>query len=302
MTSYSLSLRDFLYSDTALPVPDWELIGEQIQREAPPTDHYEVWTDLARQWLTLTNEVFNNEYTMAETKHFVLLGWAADTPLAALGRFAELCRSELLSRLPGLANFDTPGKTPVLVFSGQDAYYTHIVDYHPDGEYGVSMGMHFRTRYAHVAMSRLWQLEPFPTLAHELTHAALHHLQMPLWLEEGLTQLFEHDVAGTPFILDPKQVGEQKAFWRSEGLEPFWSGTGFSSPGDLQKYSYQLAEILLRLLMFDYSPRWLGFDRSAVVRLMNFLREAHRDDAGAASAQKHLNLSLTDIAAKSLGR
>lgn len=296
------TLADFLFGETDLPVPDWDRAAEWVQLYVDEADQHAVWTELALQWLHLTNEHFQDRYQILETPHFLLFGFPEETRLQPLGRFAEECRRGLLRSLPGLAKFTAPGKLPILIFAGNEAYYSHVGDYHGDGEYGGSSGMHIRNRYDHVALAQLYKIDLFATMAHELTHAALSHLQMPLWLEEGLTQLFEHDLGNKPFALDPKEVGEQKVFWRETGLEQFWSGTGFSSPGDVQKYSYQLAEILLRLLLTDYQPRWFGFDRTPVQTLMNFLRNAKRDDAGEAAAREYLGLSLEDIAAKSLGR
>ncbi|MCE9630935.1 MAG: hypothetical protein K8S94_09535 [Planctomycetia bacterium] len=302
MSSYDPELRDFLHSDVGLPVPDWDRVGEWVKLYVPPDDRYEVWTEFALQWFDLTNDQFDNRYEVLETPHFLLFGLPEETPLKSLGRFAEECRAQLIHNLPGLAKFNTPGKTVIFVFTGRDAYYAHVDDYHGDGEYGGSGGMHIRTRYSHVVIQQLRNADIFQVCAHELTHAAIEHFEMPLWLEEGLTQLFEHDLAGKPFLLEAKEVAEQKAYWRDNGLDEFWSGEGFSRPGDVQKYSYQLAEILLRLLLSDYRPRWLGFDRRPLVTLMNFIRHARRDDSGEEAAQEHLGLSLEDIAAKSLGR
>jgi hypothetical protein len=204
--------------------------------------------------------------------------------------------------LPGLAKFISPGKTPIFIYWGSEAYYAHIGDYYADGDYGGSSGIHFRGTYDHIAIVQTPRIEIYPALAHEMTHAVLSHLQMPIWLEEGLTQVFEHDLGNKPFHLEPEEVGKQKQFWRQEGLDQFWSGTGFSSPGDVQKYSYQLAEILMRLLLMDHQPRWFGFDQSPTRTLMNFLRSAHRDDHGAAAAREVLGLSLAEIAAKTLGK
>ena len=44
----------------------------------------------------------------------------------------------------------------------------------------------------------LWILED--TLGHELTHVSLHHLSMPQWLEEGLAQMFEHNMTGRSLL------------------------------------------------------------------------------------------------------
>lgn len=295
-------LAEYLHGETQLPVPDWDRLGEWVQLYVDEKDQYRIWTDLALQWLHLCNERFSDGYHILETQHFLLFGDRAHVSLNSLGRFAQATRRGLLRGLPGLAKLTTPGKTPILIFSGNEAYYSHISDYHGDGEYGGSSGMHLRTSYDHVALLHLHQIDLFPSMAHELTHCVLSHLEMPLWLEEGLTQLFEHDLGNKPFGLDPKDVGEQKSFWRREGLEQFWSGEGFSSPGDVQKYSYQLAEILLRLLLNDYQPRWFGLDQTPARAMMNFVRFANRDDAGEAAARQYLGLTLDEIAAKSLGR
>jgi len=300
--NHEANVSDFLFGETDLPVPDWDRAAEWMQLYVDEADQHRVWTELALQWLDLMNERFENRYQILETPHFLLFGFPEEIRLQSLGRFAEGCRRDLLRSLPGMAKFTAPGKTPILIFSGNDSYYAHVSDYHADGEYGGSSGMHFPSRYDHIALLKLYNLDLFPSLAHELTHVSLSHLELPLWLEEGLTQLFEHDLGNKPFALDPKEVSEQKIYWRQEGLEQFWSGIGFSSPGDVQKYSYQLAEILLRLLLTDYQPRWFGFDKSPQQALINFLLHAKRDDAGEAAAREYLGLSLANIAAKSLGQ
>ncbi|WP_254508544.1 hypothetical protein [Anatilimnocola floriformis] len=297
-----LKVENFLFSETHFAMPDWDRIGEWVELYVEKEDQFKAWTELALQWLHLINEQFGDRYQILETKHFLLFGFPGEVRLSSLGSHAEDCRRGLQQNLPGLAKFTTPGKTPILIFAGNDAYYAHVADYHGDGEYGGSSGMHIRNSYSHVAMLQILGNDLFQTSAHELTHAALAHLTLPLWIEEGLAQLFEHDLGNKQFYLNPKDVGEQKAFWRAEGLEKFWSGDGFSSPGDMQKHSYQLAEILLRLLLTDYQPRWFGFDQSPLRKLMNFLKYANRDDAGESAAQMQLGLSLEDIAAKSLGR
>ena len=84
-------------------------------------------------------------------------------------------------------------------------------------------------------------------------------------------------------------------------MQEFWTGSGFRAPGDLQKYTYQLAEILLRLLVTDFGSRWFGFDNSRVRQLVDFLHAADADDFGAAAAEEHLGLTLSQIVEKSLG-
>lgn len=295
------NFQEFLYSDTAFPLPDWEAVAEWIEIHLAPDEAFDGWTEFARQWLGEMNQCFSNEYEVFESENILLFCYPGLLPLKSLARFAEYCCAEIENQLPGLGKYDTPGKLVVTVFAHVEDYYSHVADYYPEGEFGGSSGSHIRTKYSHVALLATRHEQALYTLAHELTHAALGHLRMPLWLEEGLTQFFEHDLAGKPFDFDPQEVGEQKAYWRQNSLDEFWSGEGFHKPTEVQKYSYQLAEILMRLLLTDFRPRWFGADRRPVVQLMNFLRDAKIDDAGEAAAVEHLKLTLQEIAAKSIG-
>ena len=206
----------------------------------------------------------------------------------------------MLDLLPGLAEFPEQGKQLVLIYTGEDAYYAHVSHYHPEGEFGRSIGTHIRGGYSHIVI-REALAESHTTLAHEMTHAALGHLTLPLWVEEGLAKLSEHDATGLGLDFDYRKVRKQKEHWRTHGLNEFWSGEGFSRLGETQEYSYQLAEILMRLFLADYKPRWFGFDRRLLQQVLTFLREASSADAGQAAAIEHLGITLGQHAAKSLG-
>jgi len=139
-------------------------------------------------------------------------------------------------------------------------------------------------------------------LAHELTHAALSHLTLPLWLEEGLCQTFEHLLAGrVPLLLDGQLAARHKRYWNRRGLDEFWHGTGFAQPGKVQELSYQLAEVLLRLLIEESRPRLFGLVRRPRQRLLEFLRTADEEDCGAAACRESLQRELGDLAALFLG-
>ena len=138
-------------------------------------------------------------------------------------------------------------------------------------------------------------------LAHELTHAALSHLRLPQWIEEGLAQIAEHDVTGEGLSFDFRRVRKQKEHWRTCGLNLFWSGEAFHSSDESQEFGYQFAEILVRLLLEDFRPRWFGFDQRPLESLMAFLKSARQEDAGQAAAQEHLGMTLGQLAARSLG-
>jgi hypothetical protein len=191
---------------------------------------------------------------------------------------------------------------PILVLADTETYYQYVAAFHSEGKYGGSSGMQIRQGYAHIAMwgTRFDLLEN--TLAHEMTHLSLRHLNLPQWVEEGLAQMFEHDMTGRQLlILDQETARKHKSYWRKHGLDAFWRGHGFQSAGRVQELSYQLAEVLVRLLIEAHRPRWFGMVRRNREKLLAFLREADASDCGESSATKNLGKSLGELAGRFLG-
>jgi hypothetical protein len=285
-----------------LPRPQWDVIAAWVDSQVAPDDQFEVWTGVARQWLERLGEALGTEYEIHESTHCLLLAPLADAAPEVLLRLLESSRHALLSILDGVAEFRTPGKLVAIVLPNTQPYYAYVSAFDSEGHHGGSAGMQIREGYPHVVACGRNLATLQNTLAHEMTHAALAHLTMPLWLEEGLTQMFEEDMTGRqPLMLDGEIARRHKRYWSKHGLECFWQGTGFSQPGKVQELCYQLSEILLRLLASEHRPRWFGFDRGPQRRLLAFLREADASDCGQAAAQEHLRISLADLAAKFLG-
>jgi hypothetical protein len=208
----------------------------------------------------------------------------------------------MLSVLSEVVDFKVPGKHVIVAIRTQEDYYRYISQYYEEGKYGGSAGVHIREGYPHVVIrgKQLWMLEN--TLSHELTHVALHHLSMPQWLEEGLAQMFEHDMTGRSLLMvDGEMAGKHKNCWGKYGLDEFWRGEGFSRPGKVQELSYQLAEILVRLLVAEARPQWFGWVRAPQQRFFAFLRQASATDCGEAASREHLQCGLGDLAARFLG-
>jgi hypothetical protein len=183
---------------------------------------------------------------------------------------------------------------------GRDYRYTSFHD--PEGEQGQSVGVHIREGLAHVALHHRQIALLEETLSHELTHVALRHLSMPQWIEEGLAQIVQRrvGVAG-PLQVDHAMALRHKRHWSEHGLDAFWSGEGFSAPGEVQRCCYELAEILVRLLVEDARPRWLRRSREPQRRFLAFLRAASAEDAGQAACVEHLGFGLEDLAVRFLG-
>jgi hypothetical protein len=215
---------------------------------------------------------------------------------------AERCRAALLDTLAGVAEISAPGKMPIVVLDGPDVYYQYLAPYDPEGEFGSSAGVQIREGFPHIALMNCEFFALERTLAHELTHAALVHLSLPLWVEEGLAQMFERSMSADRSALIDNEAGQRhERFWRNHSLNQFWNGAGFHRATPAQRFSYQLAEVLVTLLVEEHRPHWLGLSRHRQQRFFQFLLHADRQDAGEAAAREYLGTSLSDIAAKFLG-
>jgi hypothetical protein len=302
MTVERLDISDSFTWEEGLPRPQWDLLSTWVKECVEPDARHIAWTDIARQWLDKLRPELGRDYRIAESEHFLVLAPQSGPPGDVLARSAEACHCALLTALPGVAAFKMPGKRVALVLTDVEQYYTYLSDYYSEGHYGGSAGVHVREGYPHIVLCgrELFQVEN--ALAHESTHAALTHLSLPQWVEEGLAQMFEHNMTGRALLLvDGEMAREHKSYWKKRGLELFWRGEGFSRPDKSQQLSYQLAEILLRLLWEDHKPRWFGLDKSPQRRLFGFLREADACDCGESAARAHLRFGLAELAAKFLG-
>ncbi len=302
MNGNDLDISGSLVWEDGLPRPRWDLIETWVESRCEPSARREAWTAVERQWLAELGPALGVGYEAIESDNFLALVPREDEAGRQLLPFAERCRVVLLSTLGGVADFDGQGKHLVLALRNTLHYYRYISLYFSEGEHGSSGGMHIRDGYPHVALhgKQLWAMEN--TLAHELTHVCLHHLSMPQWLEEGLAQMFEHNMTGRSLLeVDAEMAGRHKRYWGKHGLDEFWRGEGFSRPGKVQELCYQLAEILVRLLVEESRPRWFGWVREPQLRFFAFLRGANAADCGTEACQEHLQCDLSDLAAKFLG-
>ena len=299
--SRQADISHFFTWHDGLPYPQWDLVRAWAESRRDAETRRRVWIDAGRQWLIELASALGADYDLGESEHFmaVACGAAADESLLA---FAERCRARLMSSLGDVVRFQVPGKQIVIVLGRSDDYYRYIAAYYADGEHGGSGGVHIRQGYPHVALLATRRWKPEGTLAHELTHVALHHCSMPQWLEEGLACLFECDMAGSRQLeVNAAMAAEHEAYWGREELDAFWRGEGFSRPTEVQGLSYQLAQILARLLIDDSQPRWFGLVREPQRRFFAFLREASQEDCGEAACRKHLGYGIADLAARFLG-
>lgn len=302
MNPSGLDLKSLLLWERYLPLPQWDLVEDWIGNNIPADQQYDVWNDAARQWLDELAFAIDPLYEVCESDHFIAVVPRGRDFGTKLLRFAERSRTRLLQVLFDLADFATPGKELVIMLRNQTEYDRYVAVASRNDEATSSIGVHLRAGYPHIALNCFDLDGAENILAHEMTHAALHRLTMPQWIEEGLAQMFEHDMTGRQLLLLNNDLAESHKFhWDNESIQEFWHGSGFHRTDGIQSLNYQLAEILIRLLVQDHQPRWFGWDKSPQQKLATFLRTAKVDDCGARACRKTLGFELGELPARFLG-
>lgn len=243
------------------------------------------WLDPVKQWL---GPQFRFH---VEADVVVLSALEPRDALAAAGYIAKT-RKQVERVLGDLARFPADQPSVLIVFDDQEDYYAYVSRFYPDeGEFAFSSGMFIGGEHAHFVIGRdeLSRIEP--VVAHELTHSALAHLQLPLWLDEGIAVNTERRLCGmgaSEFTAQELHVMHRR-FWNTERIQEFWSGRSFQRVDEGNQLSYDLARIIVEQTGRD----WAAFTR--------FAGNAERGDAGVAAAARFLELDLVRYVSEIVG-
>ena len=283
MNTTLASIPNAIETGEGLPRPNWSAISDWVDSNVTESDLNDAWTQLARDWLDALVHAICDGHTLNESTEFMLVSNGDSRSVDRILSWCEGSRRIILDTLAGVARDEGHGKHVVLAFADTDRYYDYVSDFHPDGgEFALSGGMFLDRGYGHFAMCLAYGEEHERTIAHELNHALLRHLPLPLWLNEGVTQVIEDIVVGSSlFMVDHETVHRHRDYWNSDTIHSFWSGDSFFSPDDGQELSYHLSQILFRNLMSDYPKQ-----------VCEFLNAADYLDAG--------NSALLDVCGDSL--
>lgn len=278
---------------SGLPRPNWGAVWEWVEKQKTESEYQEVWSSFARDWLTYLAEALGIGYTVSESVGFLLLANCDRKRTERILGHCEHSRHTILNTLEGAAKDEGYGKHVVLAFGSQEHYYDYICDFYPDeGEFAPSMGMFIKHGYGHFAMSGTCGEHFSRTIAHELNHALLGHLPIPLWLNEGITQVVEDLVVeGSYFTATHEMALRHRAYWNADTIHSFWSGESFYSPDDGQELSYHLAQVLVRNLVTD-------FPKEKIVQLLN---TANFRDAGNSAMLETYGVTVAERVLQFLG-
>ena len=275
-----------------LPRPDWSVVAEWVGAHVAEADLDDAWTTLAGDWMGILASALPAGYRRSESDEFMLLMRGDARAAERILGWCEHARQVILDTLPDVARDDGFGKLVVLAFDSDEHYYDYIADFYPDeGEFGLSGGIFMAQGYGHFAFRVYSSGAHDRVIAHELNHALLRHLPLPLWLNEGVTQVMEDLVVGNSyFMVDREILRRHSEYWNETTIHEFWSGDSFDSPDDGQELSYHLAQVIVRNLMSDYPKQ-----------LLDFLLTATHEDAGNAALVQTCGVSLGERVAQFLG-
>jgi hypothetical protein len=277
------------------PLPDWNAIADRVEAEIPAEDWHRVYGDLGAAWMERVREVLGGRYAIRESRNFILLSTVTEEKAGEVLRFLERIDARIQQTIPALLPEELYGKCPVIAFGDEQDFYRYVSQYIPeDGDFGGMGGVYLNRGYGHFAMPN-GDLERYVSvMSHELCHAFLHHLVLPLWLDEAITQGVEHSITGLlPYMLDREMIGRHQDYWDAPRIRAFWSGASFGFADEGQELSYHLARFILHGL----------HDGGATPRgvLDEFFLRAKYDDAGQSAALEVLGISLGECLVPLLG-
>lgn len=282
-------------SDATLPIPDWEAM-DVAGGGASDAFLHDWYTAAARRWMeALGRALPDGQYSQRASDDFLLLSSLPDRTADLVLERCEQARRAIRQRLGSIGKDEGYGPHVVVVFASQDSYYAYLEHYGPRGDgRALSSGVFLDAGYGHFASWHDGLDELEPVVVHELTHALLRHLDLPVWLNEGLAQNVEH--ALVPALADPRvrlytpaqMHARHLAWWDAERIQAFWSGEAFHF-GEGVELAYDLAAILSRLAAREDA----AFRAFVVATLW--------EDAGAQAAEQELGFPLANLVTAVLG-
>jgi hypothetical protein len=282
-----LALKTVMREENGFPVPDWDAIRTWLETLPDNDQQGAAWGRCELAWLQHLRAALGDGYRLRVDGQVALLSSQDDVSARATLTFVNRARQRIVRTLEGLAEVHDWGYDVVVVFDDHDTYYRYAANHYPDdGEFALSSGMYLGSGCGHfvTVKDQLDTIEP--VIVHELTHALLDHLPIPVWLNEGLAVNTEqrfypqmsgahrggHDAA--------QRHARHQRFWGPAEIQQFWSGDSFHRPDEGNELSYDLARILTAQFAADWP------------RFRNFANTADSADGGAAAARAHLELEL----------
>jgi hypothetical protein len=261
-------VEPLLISDHGLPQIDWEKAAAWLTAREPGKDQLDGFRRaIVSGWLDAlcaATKVESHRWHRGPIEGLAPVEGAAAARLERCAEHALTVIHEAMVKIRG------EGPIPPIALIGlgdKEEYYSFVAHFmREDGHFGTSGGMYIRrpppaTPLLVIDAQVKWGLEA--TVAHELTHHALAGRKLPLWAEEGLTQMMEERVTCIcQFTITQEQLREHRDLWLTKGFAPLMDGKGFRSPTDnVQTLTYHLAQMMVRSLLSTHPKEFFAFAR-----------------------------------------
>lgn len=271
---------------------DWPALWAGLEPLPSDAERDRVWQGHGKRWLTRIVESLGDEFALHEVGGFWVVSSERPKQVERVGRLLQSARRRILSDLDGVACDPLHTRLAVLWLENEDVYYHYISQAYPDaGEFALSGGSFLPGGYPHFVFPHYDQFHDLErVMSHELTHALVSHLPLPLWLNEGIAVTMEEAIAGGMHARRTVELLDQHPdFWNEDTMQEFWSGASFSRADEGNGLSYGLAHLLTTNLAHDFE------------RFRGFALAAHAADAGESAARDHLGISLGHMVGALLG-
>jgi hypothetical protein len=279
-------LERHLTKHQGYPIADWQAVRAWVDAR-PEKRRAAAWTACERGWLLHLRDALGKGFRLDESDGASVVSSLDPHVARATLEFMGRTLRRIGAVLHGIVEPDPWGKDILVVFDDEDSYYRYASYYYPErGEFAGSGGMHIHAGCSHYITVKKELRELETVIAHEMTHACLAHLPLPLWLNEGLAVNTEQRLSGLPRaeVGAYERLHERlRRFWSVVSIQEFWSGASFHRPGESNPLSYDLARILVEQLAKDWEP------------FREFVLHADRADAGAAAARQYLGPDLGEL-------
>lgn len=260
---------------------DWQKVYHWIDHIVPENLQAHAWLQCEQAWLLHLRDSLGSNYELIEDEQTFVLSSLERRQATLAMEFIGRARKRILHTLNGIAHDEGWGKDILVICADIDDYFTYIAAHYPDNgkEIARSSGIYLHTGCGHfVTMdTNLTYMEP--VIVHELTHAYLLHLPIPLWLNEGIAVNVEHRLTGRyPAEMNALEMYEKhQQHWTAKTIQTFWSGEAFQTQETMTQ-AYDLATTMVTQLAKD----WPAFTQLALT--------AHHDDAGSQAMQQCMEI------------
>lgn len=274
--------------ESGLPHMDWDMAGHWLDRQDLHGARRESrLRGIAAAWLDELCEKLAADHERWRSARVEGIG-----PTGAIANdLARFCEKAIRDIETALVKLRGPQPLPpiaIIAVASQASYYSVKAVTSPEGEWAASGGAYINQgagSFPMLVFPATAMHAVSDVIAHELAHHALHAMDLPLGIEEGIAQMMEERVTGRANFTFGEEMRERhRNYWLDGRIEQFVSGESFSSPtGEDQELSYHLAQVVVRGLLSNMPERFFEFAKAC--------RELGPEEA----AQQHLGASLEDV-------